>query len=1168
MVSLFPRTALSLFLAATLAAATPAAQPETWPVPRGPSHEPFPHRHDPAQVKKLPRAFLEDAPACTLYTGTTHLVEPDGTVEAITHEVTRFNGRKGIEKLGEYRGITYDPAYQKLTLNVARVLKADGRVVDIAPRHVQLRDQGTDYQVYDHEKQLIISFPNLEVGDAIEVKWTTRGRNPEHQGQFFTRYSFGDDKYPVAIDEVRVRLPKSRALKYATVNGKLNPVIRVSGDSRHYHWQMTNCAPLPQDEYLPSKEQFRTLLACSTFASWEEVGRWKQKLRKDCWECTDEIKKVVDRVTAGLSTPLEKARALTYWIRRDIRYVSLGAVAHDYKPHPPASVLANRYGDCKDQAQLLAVMLRHAGIPVALVTLGTQDDGQIVETVPSPWGSHAILLVTIAGHEHWIDTTISWAPWDYLPRDDRDRLTYVTDEKGLRLKRTPPLSAGDNRVEQTTLVTVAADGTSRSSRRVVYHGVAAVAQREEWTEVPPGERRRLVTSALQDNNSRAHLRRLQVSERRLKDFDRPVAATLEFDIPRHFSGNPELEGNFTDSKVWSKLLHYTLDYDRQTPMQLGIPFESVHRYVIQLSPALRFESLPKDQQVRSPWGTFQLAVLPDGKDPRRFALEFRTRLDRTRVEVAEFARFRRFHEQVNKNWRAWITLKATQDLADAPLLEARLLLDPQDASAAGILAGLYCDQGRPADARRVLDWSRYFHPKSARLWELTVRAAPTLQGEEEAYQEMVRRFPEEWNYAVALGETRVKLDNHAGARTILEHVTQKGPAKFQASAHYQLARSSLAQKQPAAALKHLEAATRADAEAVSGSAALLFKGRVYEALGRSRAAVGAYRRAFKADNESADALNALVRLELAAGQRKEALDYLRRYTVVVSGEMQGLVNAADFHLQMARDEDAFDLASRALAIRFDKSAARIAGLVHLHRGETEKAVAALSCAERTPAALEGLLLGQVALGRLREAIKVLDQAKQVSEAPAGLRKACTLVERLQLRRDKVLKQVRGNSNKPQTWSRAADALVCAEAAHERKRGRKAVEKLLALAFAGGAEIGPAYSLRGLLALERGRLTRALADAERALVLDPRDARAYYVRGRVRFERGARGAASDLKRAADLSRRKDASILHALAAALLRGHHRKDALAAQRKAVQLRPDDQELRDQLREIENAK
>src|SRR5262249_55431895 len=74
-----------------------------WPVPRGPSHEPAPYHYDPGVLKTTPKEFLEDAPACILYSGVTHVVAADGTIETTTHEITRLNSRKSVEKLGEFR---------------------------------------------------------------------------------------------------------------------------------------------------------------------------------------------------------------------------------------------------------------------------------------------------------------------------------------------------------------------------------------------------------------------------------------------------------------------------------------------------------------------------------------------------------------------------------------------------------------------------------------------------------------------------------------------------------------------------------------------------------------------------------------------------------------------------------------------------------------------------------------------------------------------------------------------------------------------------------------------------------------------------------------------------------------------------------------------------------
>src|SRR5262249_25181299 len=255
--------------------------------------------------------------------------------------VTRLNSRKSIDKLGEYRNVTFNPAFEKLTLNTARVHKPTGRAVDVEPRHLHLRDVGTDYQVYDPDKQLVLSFPTLQVGDVIEVKWTVRGKNPEHQGRFFTRYTFGSDEYPVVRDELRVSLPKDVALKHAAVGGKLAPVVTEADGRRLYRWAADNVPQVAKDDDRPPKDDTSLQVAVSTFASWDDVAAWKRKLGADCWECTPEVKKVVTDVTRGLATPEAKARALTYWVRRNIRYVSAG-LKHDYTPYKPGEVVANR----------------------------------------------------------------------------------------------------------------------------------------------------------------------------------------------------------------------------------------------------------------------------------------------------------------------------------------------------------------------------------------------------------------------------------------------------------------------------------------------------------------------------------------------------------------------------------------------------------------------------------------------------------------------------------------------------------------------------------------------------------------------------------------------------------------------------------------------------------
>jgi tetratricopeptide (TPR) repeat protein len=1161
------RRHLGSVVAAVFLALAPVARAADWPVPRGPSHEPQPYRYDPAQWKQVPHDFLDDAPACILYSGTSYLIEEDGTTETVVHDVTRFNSRKGIDKLGEYHNITYDPSYQKLTLNEAVIHKADGRSVPVDPRFAQLRDLATDYQVYDHDKQLIISFPNLEVGDTIEVKWTVRGRNPEYQGQFFTRYTFGDDHYPVVRDELRVRLPKDRPLQYAVVNGRLEPAVRDEGKIRLLVWAAVNSRELPQDDNLPSREDLRLQLACSTFASWDQVAQWKVRLRADCWECTEDVRRTVRELTRDLKTPLEKARTLAAWVRRNVRYVSLGE-KHDYTPHAPAYVLANRYGDCKDQSQLLAVMLREAGVPVALATLGALDDGQVIESVPSPWGTHAILLVTLDGKDHWVDSTASLAGWDFLPREDRDRLCYVVDEKGrLRLVRTPPLTADDNRIEQTTEVSVGADGSSHSVRTAVYSGSAALSQRDAWVDAPPGERRRLVTSELQDSNSRTRLVRLEVDEDQLRDHDRPARAKVVFETPGHFSGDPDPEGAVADSKVWGKLLALNLDYDRTAPLDLVAPFESRHRFVLTLPPAYHLESVPRDRFVASKWGTFSLSVKADAEAPRRAVVEMVTRLEKVRVAPADFEEFRKFHEEVSKSYRVYFTLKAATDLDDAPALEAVLAVAPGDNASAAVLARLYQQHGLPAEARRVVKRARSYRPNDPALWELTVKLADTVAEQESAYRELVKRFPDESKYAVALGTALIDRGRQDEGHKVLEPLTRDTSAAIRAQAHYQLARAAFRQGESKKALEAFEAASKADSETMNTVPALSFRGQVHENLGRARDAVADYEQALKVEADAEGPLLALVRLHWAAKQRAETLDYLRRYTVAAGTNPEALVTAAEWHLKLGRYEDALDLAQRAREARPEARAQRVLGLVYLHRGRYDDAVRRLEKADEDADVLAGLVRAHLALGNLSEAALGADQANRLKKTTAELGPLGKRVAALVARRDAVLKAADVPSGAKETWRKAADHYVCAEDAHREGAAADRVEALLRGAFPDGVELGPAYALRGQLALEKGRLARALADAERAVKLAPQDPGGYYVRGRVLLERGGREALADLEKAAALGEHRDGTVLHWFAAALSQAGRTQEALTVEREAARRSPDDPEIRDQLRDLEKS-
>src|SRR5262249_31697874 len=141
-----------------------------------------------------------------------------------------------------------------------------------------------------------------------------------------------------------------------------------------------------------------------------------------------------------------------------------------------------------------------------------------------------------------------------------------------------------------------------------------------------------------------------------------------------------------------------------------------------------------------------------------------------------------------------------------------------------------------------------------------------------------------------------------------------------------------------------------------------------------------------------------VRMELAANNRAEALGYLRRYTPLVGDDFQKMAVAADWNLRLGRLDDAVELAERVKEKTPSEGAERGLRLVHLRRGDPAKAVTHLEQAGKDPDAIDGLVRGYLALGKLASAEQALKRIDRTVQLTPELRQARTLVPALVARR--------------------------------------------------------------------------------------------------------------------------------------------------------------------------
>ncbi|HET8667544.1 MAG TPA: DUF3857 and transglutaminase domain-containing protein, partial [Terriglobales bacterium] len=431
--------ALTVFLATTMLAQNEPASRKTGDTPKAnvaESSKPF----EPAKPADYSRE-----PFIVQQTTTKMRFENDGTGRQEVSACIKVQDESGVEQLGQLVW-GYNSGNERMDVNYVRVRKADGSTVTAGADAVQdlSGPVSREAPMYTDYRQKHITVPGLRPGETLEYQYTLVLQTPLAAGQFWTEHNFWD-KAIVLDEQLEIDVPAGRVLKLKTKPG-LDPKIAEDNGRRLYRWASSHLTrdedeDKPQGKKKKKKpqrdEDARPDVELSTFASWEEVGRWYAQLERERRGTTPDLQAKATALIAGRSTDLEKIEALYDYVAKNFRYVSLSFGTGRYQPHAASDVFANQYGDCKDKNTLLAALLSAAGFNSNSVLINTSR--KIDPDVPSPAQfNHVITQVPLAKEEVWLDTTTEVAPFRMLAFQLRDKQALVVSQSGApRLQQTP-----------------------------------------------------------------------------------------------------------------------------------------------------------------------------------------------------------------------------------------------------------------------------------------------------------------------------------------------------------------------------------------------------------------------------------------------------------------------------------------------------------------------------------------------------------------------------------------------------------------------------------------------------------------------------------------------------------------------------------------------------------
>lgn len=304
--------------------------------------------------------------------------------------------------------INFNPEYEKLTLHKI-CLWRNGQQIELTGKvrlDLMQRERNLEKNIYEGDVTALGVLPAVEAGDEIELEYTIAGSNPilgpVYSGIFSISQGFYIQQY-----SLRVFSDEQRPLNVVAPAG-INVTSDLNAGVRRYAVTATKVMPVLAEDNVPQWYNPFKVVQVSEYQSWSQVATWAQGLfaLKE-QPSADMQQKISEWKASGLSKEALVPVVLR-WVQGEIRYFGIELGVNSHLPSKPAETMARRYGDCKDKTLLMHALLTALDIPSTPVLASLHYQRNALKMIPSAAiFDHAILKVTLNGHDYWLDATSS-----------------------------------------------------------------------------------------------------------------------------------------------------------------------------------------------------------------------------------------------------------------------------------------------------------------------------------------------------------------------------------------------------------------------------------------------------------------------------------------------------------------------------------------------------------------------------------------------------------------------------------------------------------------------------------------------------------------------------------------------------------------------------------------
>ena len=360
-----------------------------------------PRAADPALV--LPQSRPDEAGLLLLDVQVDARGDP---VERFQHIAIRLGDESSLES-GSQFSVIYDPSYESLVIHDIRIHRAGVPLDRLDRERIQVlqRETQLEYRILDGRLTVFLPLEDIRKGDVLEYRFTIRGWNPVHEGKFFW-FIPAEYEGPCGPTYYRFLTRHERPLHRRQHGSVTDPEILDHGDTVEYIWDLPERVGTPQDPQLPVWYFAYAWAQVSEFRDWEELVGWGLRLFDVTAPLSPTLRDAVADIRTNYESPQERATAALRYVQEKIRYLGIEFGESSHRPSPPAEVIDRRFGDCKDKALLLVVMLRELGLEAHPALVNTVYGEHLLDFHPSPQVfDHVIVKLIADGRTYWVDPT-------------------------------------------------------------------------------------------------------------------------------------------------------------------------------------------------------------------------------------------------------------------------------------------------------------------------------------------------------------------------------------------------------------------------------------------------------------------------------------------------------------------------------------------------------------------------------------------------------------------------------------------------------------------------------------------------------------------------------------------------------------------------------------------